>query len=89
LAAELEDVLSEDSVLVKSSGGVFEIQDRDQLIFSKKATNRFPHDGEVITIVGLVTQGKSLNEAQTVAAANVPQPPSFMEWLSNHFRKRH
>jgi predicted Rdx family selenoprotein len=89
LAAELENVLSEDSVLVKSSGGVFEVHDRDQLIFSKKETNRFPHDGEVMTIVGLVTQGKSLSEAQKVAGENLPQPPSFMEWLSNHFSKRH
>jgi predicted Rdx family selenoprotein len=88
LAAEIENVLSEDSVLVKSSGGVFEIHDRDELIFSKKETNRFPHDGEVITIVGLVAQGKSLSDAQTAASANIPQPPSFMEWLSNHFRKR-
>jgi hypothetical protein len=87
LAAELENVLSEDSVLVKSSGGVFEVHDHDQLIFSKNLTNRFPHDGEVITIVGLVTQGKSLSEAQADAAANIPQPPSFMEWLSSYFSK--
>jgi predicted Rdx family selenoprotein len=88
LAAELENVLSEESRLVKSSGGVFEIEDQNQLIFSKKSTNRFPHDGEVLTIVGLMEQGKSLSEAQATAALNVPQPPSFTEWLKKHFSKK-
>lgn len=33
--------------LVKSSGGVFEISADGKLVFSKKATGRFPTDDEV------------------------------------------
>lgn len=33
--------------LVKSSGGVFEIRNGDQLIFSKRQLGRFPEPGEV------------------------------------------
>jgi selenoprotein W-related protein len=40
--------------LVKSSGGVFEITTGGQLIFSKKATGRFPSDEEVLTALGRI-----------------------------------
>jgi selT/selW/selH-like putative selenoprotein len=33
--------------LVKSGGGVFEISTDGKLVFSKKATGRFPTDDEV------------------------------------------
>ena len=33
--------------LIKSAGGVFEITVNDALVYSKKATGRFPSDAEV------------------------------------------
>lgn len=36
------------SVLVPSSGGVFEIFADGQRLFSKKALGRFPEDGEIV-----------------------------------------
>ena len=37
--------------LVRSSGGVFEITRDDELVYSKKATGRFPTPEEVESIV--------------------------------------
>jgi len=34
--------------LIASGGGVFEVEADGQLVFSKKAMDRFPDDGEVI-----------------------------------------
>jgi selenoprotein W-related protein len=36
-----------DPELVASGGGVFEIEVDGQLVFSKKALDRFPDDGEI------------------------------------------
>jgi selenoprotein W-related protein len=33
--------------LIKSSGGVFEVRNGDQLLFSKRQLGRFPEPGEV------------------------------------------
>jgi selenoprotein W-related protein len=38
--------------LKKAGGGVFEITVDGRLAFSKKATGRFPEDGEVLGAVG-------------------------------------
>lgn len=35
------------TVLIKGSGGVFEVQVDGELVFSKKALGRFPDPGEV------------------------------------------
>ena len=40
-----------DISLISSGGGVFEISLNGNLIFSKKALNRFPEDGEIKKIV--------------------------------------
>ena len=40
-----------DISLISSGGGVFEISLNGNLIFSKKALNRFPDDGEIKKIV--------------------------------------
>ena len=40
-----------DISLISSGGGVFEISLNGDLIFSKKALNRFPEDGEIKKIV--------------------------------------
>ena len=38
-----------DSHLVASGGGVFEVEVDGSLVFSKRAEDRFPDDGEVVT----------------------------------------
>ena len=38
-------------LLISSGGGVFEISLNGNLIFSKKALNRFPEDGEIKKLV--------------------------------------
>jgi selenoprotein W-related protein len=40
--------------LIPSEGGVFEVVVDNNLIYSKKALNRFPEDGEVEGIIGQV-----------------------------------
>ncbi|MCL5122989.1 MAG: Rdx family protein [Deltaproteobacteria bacterium] len=37
--------------LIKSSGGVFEVEFGDELIFSKKQVGRFPDLGEVLKLI--------------------------------------
>lgn len=37
--------------LIKSSGGVFEIEYGEDLIFSKKQMGRFPGPGEVLNLI--------------------------------------
>lgn len=41
-----------ESVLVESSGGVFEVEKDGTLIFSKKRLGRFPDDGEIARLAG-------------------------------------
>jgi selenoprotein W-related protein len=43
----LKQALGIDSELVRSSGGVFEVQYGGDTIFSKRKLGRFPNDGEV------------------------------------------
>lgn len=38
-------------IILPSSGGVFEIRFKDELIFSKKQLDRFPEEGEIEKIV--------------------------------------
>ncbi len=87
MAAELEVQLGLNSELIQGSGGIFEVEYQGQNVFSKKAFNRFPEDGEVVAIVTLMGQGMSLKEAQDKAAEGIAQGPSFMEWLSKFFKK--
>lgn len=51
MAATIERELKESSKLIESQGGVFEVEDRGNLIFSKKALGRFPEEQEIIGIV--------------------------------------
>lgn len=39
------------SELIQSSGGVFEVELNESLIFSKKQSGRFPDDGEVASFI--------------------------------------
>lgn len=88
MAADIENKLEESSRLFQSSGGVFEIEYKGQLIYSKKALGRFPEDGEILRIVANLDQGMALQEAQAEAAKGIPQLPSFFEWLSGFMAKR-
>jgi len=51
LAAELEEALNAEVQITPSTGGVFEIEDQGVLIFSKHQLGRFPHEGEIMSIV--------------------------------------
>jgi len=87
LAAELESELHEESRLIESTGGVFEVENRGRLIFSKKASRRFPDPGEVLAIVRGLAAGLELAEAQAKAAAGVANPPSFQDWLLSAWKR--
>jgi selenoprotein W-related protein len=43
--------LGADVELIASSGGVFEVTVDGKLLFSKKALNRFPEEGEVAGLI--------------------------------------
>jgi selT/selW/selH-like putative selenoprotein len=88
LAAELETLLAESSELIQSSGGVFEVEHDGKLLFSKKALNRFPQDGEVAQIVKGISEGMTLEEAQSKAAEGAPLNPSFFEWVKKIWNQR-
>ncbi len=50
MADELKRALPDrvgDVQLIKGSGGIFEVRNGDQLIFSKRQLGRFPEPGEV------------------------------------------
>jgi len=82
LAAHLESVLSEETTLIQSSGGVFEVEDRGRLIFSKKKEHRFPDENEITAIIQATEQGQGLQEAQMAASMNIRKPPTFFEWFA-------
>ena len=54
-ASSLEDELNNefdaDVELIASAGGVYEVVVDGKNIFSKKALNRFPGDGEIISLI--------------------------------------
>lgn len=47
MADELKDTFNVKAELIRSAGGVFEIEADGELIFSKAKLGRFPDDGEV------------------------------------------
>ena len=51
LAQEIKETFGYETQLVKSSGGVYEIEKNGKLIFSKKNTGRFPEQGEIIKLL--------------------------------------
>ena len=87
MAAEIESAFNEESRLVESSGGIFEVEHAGQLVFSKKAVGRFPGHGEVPAIVKALAAGVGLTEAQAQAQAGIPSPPTFAEWLSSAWKR--
>jgi selT/selW/selH-like putative selenoprotein len=51
LAEALQKRYGARAELIKSGGGVFEVVRNDKLIFSKKATGRFPEHEEIFDIM--------------------------------------
>ncbi|MDQ3702307.1 MAG: Rdx family protein [Chloroflexota bacterium] len=52
MAAEIKQALRgrvSDVRLIPSGGGVFEVRDGQSLVFSKRASGRFPHEGEIVS----------------------------------------
>ena len=48
MAAEIDKEFGVKTELIESSGGVFEVEVDGNLIYSKKATGRFPEHSEVM-----------------------------------------
>jgi selT/selW/selH-like putative selenoprotein len=55
LADELNEGLGVHSELIRSGGGVFEIEYGGKVVFSKRKQGRFPDEGEVLKILKEVT----------------------------------
>ena len=51
MAAELQKQFGGECELIKSSGGVFEVEIDGKLIFSKASLGRFPEEGEVARLI--------------------------------------
>ena len=51
LEEELKNEFGADVELVASDGGVYEITVDGKLVFSKKQLNRFPNDGEIVSLI--------------------------------------
>ncbi len=47
----MKDALGVECKLRPSGGGVFEVRVDGSLVFSKKALERFPEDGEVLRLI--------------------------------------
>lgn len=86
--AEIEKQFGEPTELVQSSGGIFEVEDNNVLIFSKKALNRFPEDDEISKIIKMTDEGLALEEAQKKASEFAQQPISFADWLPGFMRRK-
>jgi selenoprotein W-related protein len=51
LAEDLKAAFNTDAELMRSSGGVFEVEVDGKLIFSKKSLDRFPDTGEIESLI--------------------------------------
>lgn len=91
MAAELEQKLDAEVQISPSTGGVFEVEDHGVLIFSKKQLGRFPHEGEIMSIVqkGVANNQPSDSSAsaqEKEKTAPTSQPISVKSWLTNHLK---
>ncbi len=82
LQSDLEKTFSQTPELVQASGGLFEVEDGEMLLFSKQKEDRFPEENEVINIVTALELGKTLSEAQEYAKTCIEKPPTFEEWFT-------
>jgi selT/selW/selH-like putative selenoprotein len=81
LQADLEKNFGQNAELIQDSGGLFEVEYGNQLIFSKNSAKRFPEPGEVVDIVLELERGAALEDAQKYALEKIPKPPTFEEWF--------
>ena len=51
MAAAIEKELKIKPTLIKGAGGVFEVTADNDLIFSKRATGRFPEEDEILELL--------------------------------------
>jgi selenoprotein W-related protein len=51
MAAAIKKEFKVKPALIKGSGGVFEVTADDRLIFSKRATGRFPEEEEILELL--------------------------------------
>ncbi len=52
LAAEIKKAKGVEAKLTRGAGGVFEVTVDGKLVFSKKATGRFPKNEEILQAIG-------------------------------------
>lgn len=86
LSDELEKDLKEQTLLVPSEGGMFEVEDKNVVIFSKLETGRFPEEGEVKAILENIGKGMELSEAKNQAAQHFGHGNGLIEWIFGLFR---
>ncbi|MBY0552783.1 MAG: Rdx family protein [Candidatus Obscuribacterales bacterium] len=84
----MENQLDATTKVLVSSGGVFEVEYENQLIYSKKKLGRFPEQGEVVKIVYGLDQGLPLADAQKQASLGIAPLPSFTEWLTSFITRK-
>jgi selT/selW/selH-like putative selenoprotein len=84
LQADLEKNFAQRAELIQESGGLFEVEYGDQVIFSKKSEERFPEPGEIVNIVLELKRGSALEDAQKHAEEKIPKPPTFEEWFNQN-----
>lgn len=51
MSAEIEQQLQLLPVLTAGGGGVFDVVVDGELVFSKRVSGRFPHDGETVALI--------------------------------------
>jgi len=56
LAAKIKKALSVESELIRSSGGVFEVEVDGALVYSKKATGDFPDEDKLVKAIAKSTR---------------------------------
>ncbi|MBU6453706.1 MAG: SelT/SelW/SelH family protein [Cyanobacteria bacterium REEB67] len=89
MAAELETKLQAEVQISPSTGGVFEVEDRGVLIFSKKQLGRFPQEGEIMDLInkhGGAETSTTPDDAKEMAAAKPDQSTPFLGWLGKQFK---
>jgi predicted Rdx family selenoprotein len=64
---------------VRLSDGVFEIYRDEELIFSKRASGKFPAQNEIVTLVKALEAGRTLDEARAEIIA--ARPVGFLRRL--------
>jgi len=51
VAAELNEGMSVEPKLIEGGNGIFDVKVDGKLVYSKKETNKFPDQGEVLSLI--------------------------------------